>query len=218
MRVLVTGATGYIGGRIVERLLLKGLNVRVLVRDPKKAQARPWADRVEVVQGDLSEPAGLERALQDVDIAYYLVHSMDAGAGFAERDRAAARAFAEAGRELRHVIYLGGILPAPHLADVKSDHLRSRAEVGEILRSALPTTEFRAGPIIGSGSASFEMVRYLTERLPAMVAPRWILNRVQPIAVRDMLDYLVDALDREDALGVIDVGCEPVTFLSLIHI
>jgi uncharacterized protein YbjT (DUF2867 family) len=183
MRVLVTGATGYIGGRLVPRLLERGHAVRVLVRDPQRIAGRPWAEGVEAVQGDLLEPAGLAAALAGIDAAYYLVHSMDGRRDFEARDASAARNFVAAGREtgLRLAIYLGGILPA---GEAISAHLRSRAEVGEILRAGLPATELRAGPIIGSGSASFEMVRYLTERLPAMIAPRWAGRRSSPSAAR----------------------------------
>jgi uncharacterized protein YbjT (DUF2867 family) len=216
MNVLVTGATGYIGGRVVQRLLAGGQHrVRVLVRDRERAMARPWGDRVEVVEGDLQRPDTLVRALEGVDVAYYLVHSMYAGSDFEAMDRSAAHNFVRAAGHLRQVVYLGGILPADSGIRRRSAHLASRAEVGRILREGLPTTEFRAGPIIGSGSASFEMVRYLTERLPAMIAPRWILNEVQPIAVGDVLDYLVGALGRLDTLGVIDVGAPPVTFKGM---
>ena len=211
VKILVTGATGYIGGRLVPVLLEAGHRVRVLVRDPERIVGRSWADAVEVVVGDLLRPETLAAACDGVDVAYYLVHAMYAGADFAERDRTAARNFVAAAQRVRHVIYLGGLLPA---GEVSSVHLTSRAEVGEILRSGLPTTEFRAGPIIGSGSASFEMVRYLTERLPAMVAPRWILNEVQPIAVRDILGYLLAALEREPA-GVVDVGTAPLSFRQM---
>ena len=214
MRVLVTGATGYMGGRLVPLLLERGHQVRVLVRDPGRLVGRKWSHAVEVVQGDVLRGTGLAEALSGVEAAYYLVHSMCTGPDFAERDRQAARAFVEAGGNLRQMIYLGGILPGPGTRK-NSEHLSSRAEVGEILRASLPTTELRAGPIIGSGSASFEMVRYLTERLPAMVAPRWIENQVQPIAVRDVLSYLVAALGRTDALGIIDVGTDPLTFREM---
>jgi uncharacterized protein YbjT (DUF2867 family) len=149
-----------------------------------------------------------------MDAAYYLVHSMCSGPDFALRDRDAAQRFAEAAQGIGQVIYLGGILPGGE-GGGRSQHLRSRAEVGDILRAGLPTTEIRAGPIIGSGSASFEMVRYLTERLPAMVAPKWIENPVQPIAVRDVLAYLVAVLGREDTAGVLNVGAEPLTFKEM---
>ncbi|MEJ2542154.1 MAG: NAD(P)H-binding protein [Gemmatimonadota bacterium] len=171
MNVLVTGATGYIGGRLVPLLLARGHSVSVLVRDARRLASKPWANEAEVVQGDAHDPSALERALEGMDAAYYLVHSMCTGPDFATRDRRGAETFVQVGRGLRQVIYLGGILPRGGEGR-DSKHLRSRAEVGEILRAGLPTTEIRAGPIIGSGSASFEMVRYLTERLPVMVAPK----------------------------------------------
>ncbi len=211
MRVLVTGATGYIGGRLVPRLLARGHTVRVLVRDPDRVAARPWARDVEVHAGDLERPETLPPVLEGVDAAYYLVHQMDAGKGFPDRERRAAEAFATAAAGIRRVIYLGGLQPR---GERVSSHLSSRAQVGEVLRDRLPTLELRAGPVVGSGSASFEMVRYLTERLPAMVAPRWILNPVQPIAVRDVLSYLELGLERE-VKGVVDVGTEPLTFREM---
>ncbi len=218
MQILITGATGYVGGRLVERLLEDGRHsLRVLVRDAGRAQARAWAPHVEIVEGDLLDPASLARALEGIDAAYYLVHSMAAGGSFAEKDREAAHHFADAARHLKQVIYLGGILPETGGGPENSEHLLSRSEVGEILRARLPTTELRAGPIIGGGSASFEMVRYLTERLPVMIAPKWILNRVQPIAIRDTLSYLVAALGRDDALGVVDIGAEPLTFKEMME-
>ncbi len=218
MQILITGATGYVGGRLVERLLEDGRHsLRVLVRDAGRAQARAWAPHVEIVEGDLLDPASLARALEGIDAAYYLVHSMAAGGSFAEKDREAAHHFADAARHLKQVIYLGGILPETGGGPANSEHLLSRSEVGEILRARLPTTELRAGPIIGGGSASFEMVRYLTERLPVMIAPKWILNRVQPIAIRDTLSYLVAALGRDDALGVVDIGAEPLTFKEMME-
>lgn len=216
MKVLITGATGYVGGRLLERLLAKEVEVRVLVRDADRARARSWSDQVEVVEADLLDRPSLAHALEGVDIAYYLVHSMCTGDDFADVDRRAALNFVSEGQHLRQVIYLGGIAPqGSHRS--RSKHLTSRNEVGEILRRGLPTTELRAGPIIGGGSASFEMVRYLTERLPAMVAPKWILNDVQPIAVRDALSYLVAALGRDDSLGIIDIGSDPLTFKEMME-
>jgi uncharacterized protein YbjT (DUF2867 family) len=135
-----------------------------------------------------------------MEAAFYLVHSMYGGGDFARKDREAAEHFVEAVQGIPLVVYLGGILPGPE-AETHSEHLRSRAEVGRILREGLPTTELRAGPIIGSGSASFEMVRYLTERLPAMVAPRWIRNEVRPIAVRDILAYLIQSAETGSPWG-----------------
>jgi uncharacterized protein YbjT (DUF2867 family) len=213
MKILVTGATGYIGGRLVPLLLELGHQVRVMVRDPARVAGRSWSPRVEIVRGDVEDPASLVDAVSGVDAAYYLVHLMGTGGDFVRRDRVAANNFVAASRGLGHVIYLGGLLPE---GKEISDHLSSRAEVGEILRAGLPTTEFRAGPVIGSGSASFEMVRYLTERLPAMIAPRWILNQVQPIAVRDVLRYLVLALDREPS-GIYNVGTAPLTFKGMMQ-
>lgn len=215
--ILVTGATGYVGGRLVERLLHRGFPVRVMVRDVELARARSWADRVEIVGADLLEPGSLGPALEGVSVAYYLVHSMCGGPDFAARDREAARNFVEAARSVDQVIYLGGILPSGEIGSSSSAHLLSRAEIGEILRTGLPVTEFRAGPVIGGGSASFEMVRYLTERLPAMITPKWVLNEVQPIAIRDALAYLVEAAGRLDTLGVIDIGAEPLTFKQMME-
>ena len=160
VRVLVTGATGYVGGRLVPRLLERGHQVRVLVRDETRLAGRPWAGRVEVVRGSLEDEGALRRALEGAEAAYYLVHAMLSEKAFQEAERRQAEAFARVGREagLGHVVYLGGLLPKE---GKPSPHLRSRAQVGEILRANLPATEFRAGPVIGSGSASFEMVRYL---------------------------------------------------------
>lgn len=193
MRCLVTGATGYIGGRLAPRLLDAGHEVRCLTRDSLRLRDVPWAARVEVVEGDVSVPATLRPAMDGIDIAYYLVHSIGHGA-FEEKDRLGAANFAAAARGagVRRIVYLGG--PAP--SGTSSPHLRSRAEVGRILAgSGVPTIVLRAAVIIGSGSASFEMLRYLTERLPVMVTPRWVRSPVQPIAIRDVLRYLVACAD-----------------------
>ncbi|MEZ0322112.1 MAG: SDR family oxidoreductase [Thermus sp.] len=215
MRVLVTGATGYVGGRLVPRLLERGHRVRVLVRDPARLQGRPWAQAVEAIQGTLEDPKALRKALEGVEAAYYLVHVMLSEARFQEAEERQAHTFAQTAREagLRHVVYLGGLLPK---GATPSAHLRSRARVGEILRAHLPATEFRAGPIVGSGSASFEMVRYLTERLPVMLTPRWVLNPVSPIAIRDILSYLLLALERGPS-GVVEVGAPPLTFKAMME-
>jgi uncharacterized protein YbjT (DUF2867 family) len=190
-RILVTGATGYIGGRLVPELLAAGYDVRVLARHPERLDTRPWRSRIEVVAGDAADPAALTRALDCVDVAYYLIHSMGSGRRFEVRDRRTALAFGTACREsgVGRIVYLGGLHPDD---EDLSPHLGSRREVGEILlASGVPTTVLRAAVIIGSGSASFEMLRYLTERLPVMVTPRWLDTRIQPIAVRDVLRYLV---------------------------
>ncbi|WP_460445269.1 SDR family oxidoreductase [Angustibacter aerolatus] len=192
---LVTGATGYIGGRLVPELLAAGFTVRCLVRRPAKLRDRPWVDQVEVVEGDAGDAEAVQRAAQDTDVAYYLVHSLASGKRFERRDRDMARAFGRGARKAgaRRIVYLGGLYPEG--VDL-SPHLDSRKEVGEILLdSGVPTVVLRAAVIIGSGSASFEMLRYLSERLPAMITPRWVDSRIQPIAVRDVLRYLVGAAD-----------------------
>lgn len=213
MKILVTGVTGYVGGRLVPRLLDRGHAVRALSRDPRRVSSRSWGDRVETVEGDLLDPGSLDRVFRGVDAAFYLVHSVGSGPDFARRDRRAARNFVSAARGTGRVVYLGGLVPKDEEA---SEHLRSRAEVGEILRERLPTLELRAGPVIGSGSASFEMVRYLTERLPVMIAPKWVENTIQPIAIRDVLSYLVEALERK-ATGVVEIGADRLTFRRMME-
>ncbi|MGC4867876.1 SDR family oxidoreductase [Micromonospora sp. DT53] len=196
MRCLVTGATGYIGGRLTPLLLADGHTVRCLARKAVRLRDVPWASTAEIVEGDLSRPDTLPAAFADVDVAYFLVHSLGRS-DFEAADRTAATNFAAAARAagVRRIVYLGGPEPASD-AEVPSPHLRSRAEVGRILlASGVPTAVLRAAVIIGSGSASFEMLRYLTERLPAMITPRWVRNRIQPIAVRDVLRYLAGCAD-----------------------
>lgn len=211
MRILVTGATGYIGGRLIPRLLEAGHTVRALVRDPQRLLGRPWYGDIEIVRGDLVVPEGLREALADCDAAYYLVHSMHARGSFVDLDHRAAENFIAAAGNLHHVIYLGGLLPrGPRV----SAHLASRAGVGQQLRDRLPTLELRAGPIIGAGSGSFEMLRYLTERLPVMITPRWVSNEIQPIAIQDVLDYLILGLER-GVTGIVEIGGERMTFRTM---
>ena len=198
MRCLVTGATGYIGGRLAPRLIEAGHQVRCLTRSAARMRDVPWVTRAEVVEGDLSDPDALGAAFDGVDVAYFLVHSLGRR-DFEELDRRAAANFADAASKAgtKRIVYLGGPEPAP--GERPSPHLRSRTEVARILLAGdVPTAVLRAAVIIGSGSASFEMLRYLTERLPVMVTPRWVRNRIQPIAVRDVLRYLIAAATLPD--------------------
>lgn len=204
-RVLVTGATGYVGGRLAPALLERGTTVRVLARTPAKLARAPWADRVEVAPGSLE--GDLSAALADVDVAVYLVHSIGQGPAWADLEAAHARAFADAAAAagVGRIVYLGGL---GRDGDRLSAHLASRHAVGRILAdSGVPTVELRAGVVIGSGSASFEMLRYLVDVLPVMVTPRWVATRCQPIAVSDVLELLVRCvLDEGVAPGVYEVG------------
>lgn len=205
--VLVTGVTGYVGGRLVPRLLEAGYRVRVLVRDAHRLQGRPWHDQVEVVVGDVLKPETLASAMKDVNTAYYLIHSMMHNGEFHQRDINAAHNFGQAAKEVgvTRIIYLGGLGdPDTEL----SQHLRSRQDTGDALRqSGVAVTEFRAGVIVGSGSVSFEMIRYLTERLPMMICPQWVYTLTQPISIRNVLDYLVSALNvPESADKIFEIG------------
>ncbi|MEV4969527.1 SDR family oxidoreductase [Streptomyces scopuliridis] len=209
-RCLVTGATGYLGGRLVPELLDAGHTVRCLARSPDKLRDHPWSGRTEVVRGDVTDPESVRAALDGIDVAYYLVHALGTGRDFAATDRRAAEIFAEQARNagVRRIVYLGGLTPAGVPERELSPHLRSRAEVGRILLgSGVPTVVLRAAVIIGSGSASFEMLRYLTERLPVMVTPSWVRTSIQPIAVRDVLRLLVGcARLPADVCRAFDIG------------
>jgi len=209
--ILVTGATGYIGGRLIPRLLDQGYMVRVFVRDADRIQGRSWLEHVDVVEGDVLDPETLPPALMGVDAAYYLIHNMSEEEGYRQQEIIAARNFGKAAKQaqVKRIIYLGG------LGDPQEDlapHLRSRQATGEELANhGVPVTEFRAAIIVGSGSMSFEMIRYLTERLPVMICPRWVYQNVQPIAVDDILDYLTAALEKPESLGkVIEVGGQDI--------
>lgn len=206
-RILVTGPTGYIGGRLVPRLLDEGCSLRVLSRDPRRLQGRPWLEKVEVVEGDAFKPQSLQTALRDIHVAYYFIHSLHGGSDFHQRDLTAAHNFGAAARnsQVERIIYLGGLGdPESNL----SPHLRSRQLTGEALRkTGVAVTELRAAVIVGSGSASFEMIRYLTERIPLMICPRWVFSRIQPIAISDVLAYLVASLKVPESTGrIIEIG------------
>jgi uncharacterized protein YbjT (DUF2867 family) len=190
---LVTGATGYIGGRLVPPLLDRGHSVRALARNPDKLADVPWRDRVEIVRGDLDDPASLGEAFDSADVVYHLVHSMGTATDFVAAEAESARNVVAAAQRagVKRLVYLGGLHPAN--ADL-SPHLRSRVAVGDILLdSGIETVVLQAGIVIGSGSASFEMMRHLTNRLPAMTTPKWVHNKIQPIAIDDVLHYLVEA-------------------------
>jgi uncharacterized protein YbjT (DUF2867 family) len=204
--VLVTGATGYVGGRLVGQLLDAGYRVRCLARTPAKVMDAPWADRVEVVRGDVLDDVG--DAMEGVAAVYYLVHTIGGSADWIERDRKAAEHVRDAAARanVRRIVYLGGL--GDEANEDLSPHLASRHEVGRVLADGpVPVTELRAAVIIGAGSASFEMLRYLVDVLPVMVTPRWVRTRCQPIAIRDVLRLLVGVLGRAEAAGrVLEIG------------
>ncbi|NBU57912.1 MAG: NAD-dependent epimerase/dehydratase family protein, partial [Actinobacteria bacterium] len=203
---LVTGASGYVGGRLVRDLVTEGKKVRLFVRDPKKILDQPWATSVEVVKGTATSREDLDRALVGVHTAYYLLHSINVATDFEDVEAQMAKGFAEASEaaHVKQIIYLGGIANDEN----RSRHLTSRMNTGTNLAStSVPVLELRAGIIIGSGSASFEMLRHLTHRLPIMTTPKWVSNRTQPIAIRDVLYYLRNAANLKSPVNrICDIG------------
>lgn len=207
-RILVIGSSGYIGSKLVPRLLEQRIHVRCLVRDRKRVAAYAWSESVEVMEGDVLNAPSLALAFQQVSVIYYLVHSMSNPTGdFSELDRQAAQNVGDVARRfgVDRIVYLGGL---GKRGEEQSAHLKSRHEVGDVLReSGVPVTEFRAAVIVGAGSLSFEMIHHLANRLPVMICPRWVVTRTQPIAVDDVLSYLVAALASAESAGrVIDIG------------
>lgn len=206
-RCLVTGATGYIGGRLIRELLTHGYRIRILARNPERLKDHPWISQVEVVSGDAHDPKVLAEAMAEVDVAYYLLHALMSKDNFENEEKELAQKFGDCAKVsgVKRIVYLGGIIAK---GQELSPHLKSREDTGEILRSCgVPTIELRAGVVIGSGSASFEMLRYLTERLPIMTTPRWVETKIQPIAVRDVLRYLVGAAALDTSIsGDFDIG------------
>jgi uncharacterized protein YbjT (DUF2867 family) len=212
MRILVSGATGYIASRLIPQLLDRGYAVRALARNPQRLYARSWFSQIDIIHADVMEPASLAPAFEGVEIAYYLIHNMSSGHGYTERELEAARNFARAAEDagVQHIIYLGGLADEEqHIAP----HMRSRIETGATLRQGkVPVTEFRAGVIVGSGSISFEMIRFMTELFPIIPAPVWVKNKSQPISTQNVLDYLLAALDNRNGQGqVFEIGGPHVT-------
>ena len=192
--ILVTGSTGYVGGRLVPQLLEKGYNIRVLVRNPERLKNRSWHSKVEIFKGDVLKLDTLAELFKNIDLAYYLIHGMSDDNNFETTDVKAARNFCLAAKNysVEKIIYLGGLAESN---DKLSKHLSSRHKTGEVLReSGIDITEFRAGVIVGSGSLSFEMIRNLTERIPIMICPRWIYTKTQPIAISNIMEYLINTI------------------------
>ncbi|NWF64651.1 MAG: DUF2867 domain-containing protein [Chloroflexi bacterium] len=209
--ILVTGATGYIASLLIPQLLEKGYRVRAMARQPERLRKREWYKHVEMVRADVMEPETLVNAMQGVQTAYYLIHNMSRGHGYTEAETQAAENFARAAEQadVEHIIYLGGLAdPQQHIAP----HMRSRIETGMTLRQGrIPVTEFRAGVIAGSGSISFEMIRFMTELFPVIPGPRWLKNRSQPIAAQNVIDYLLAALTNPNGRGgVFEIGMRQV--------
>ena len=210
--ILVTGATGYIASRLIPRLLDSGYRVRALARHPLRLRHRNWFDKIDIVQADVTSPSTLAHALDGVHTAYYLIHNMSYGHGYTSLELDSARAFASAVEQagIEHIIYLGGLAdPEQHIAP----HMRSRIETGKVLREGkVPVTEFRAGVITGSGSISFEMIRFMTELCPIVPGPVWMKNKSQPIAIQNVIDYLFAALTNHNGHGgVFEIGGPEVT-------
>jgi uncharacterized protein YbjT (DUF2867 family) len=218
--ILVTGATGYIASLLIPQLIEHGYPVRAMARHPERRRKRKWYSQVEMVRGDVMEPASLPAALDGVHTAYYLIHNMSRGRGYTEAEIQGARNFANAaeGAGVEHIIYLGGLAdPEQHIAP----HMRSRIETGVTLRKgSVPVTEFRAGVIAGSGSISFEMIRFMTELFPIIPGPTWLKNRSQPIAVQNVIDYLIAALTNPNGHnGVFEIGMTQIfTYQELMKI
>ncbi len=210
--ILVTGASGYIASRLIPQLLKRGYCVRAFARQPQRLKSRIWYSQVEMAEGDVTIPSTLAHALNGVHTAYYLIHNMSSGRGYAERELEGARNFARAAEDagIQHIIYLGGLAdPEQHIAP----HMRSRIETGATLRRGkVPVTEFRAGVIVGSGSISFEMIRFMTELFPIIPAPFWVKNRSQPISTQNVIDYLLAAFENHSGQGqVFEIGGPQVT-------
>ncbi len=218
--ILVTGATGYIASRLIPRLLKAGYRVRCLARNPARLAGRYWYPKVQVIPGDVTQPSTLPAAMQGVSAAFYLIHSMSAGHNYDRLDLQSARNFAQAAKVagVQHIIYLGGLADPNETGLAR--HLKSRIESGDALREAgVPVTEFRAGVIVGPGSVSFEMIRFIAEQFPLMIGPNWLRHHSQPIATHNVLDFLVAALTTLEARGqVVELGGQEIyTYIDVMY-